>query len=67
MDKPDNDNGRQFHITLNNYDRRALDFVRSSKGAISKSAALRVCIRAAALQLGFSGALDASQEIFEKK
>lgn len=51
----DNDNGKQFHITLNGYDRRALQFFRFKYGPeISSSAAIRACIRAAALKLGFN-------------
>ena len=66
MAKQDNDNGKRFHITLNAYDQRALEFVRNARGKASAVAAMRVCVRAAALQLGFTGAMDDSQEIFSK-
>jgi hypothetical protein len=52
MDKPDNNNGKQFHITLNSYDRAALDHMRVHYGT-SRSGAIRACIRAAAQQIGF--------------
>lgn len=52
MDKPDNENGIQFHITLNRYDRQALEHMRLHFGT-SKSGAIRACIRAAAQQIGF--------------
>lgn len=63
----DNDNGKRLHFTLNSYDRKALEFVRNkTNSSMSASAALRVCIRAAALQLGFNGPRDASDEIYGK-
>lgn len=52
MDKPDNDNGKQFHVTLNNFDRRALEFMRGHYGT-SLAGAIRASIRAAARNLGF--------------
>lgn len=51
--KEDNDNGVRFHITLNKYDRDALDYMKNAHG-VSRSAAIRVSIRAAAVQIGFA-------------
>lgn len=51
-EKPDNDNGVRYHITLNKYDREALEHMGAVHG-VSRSAAIRVCIRAAALNVGF--------------
>lgn len=51
--RTDNDNGKQFHITLGAYDRNALKFFRDRQGDLSASAAIRACIRAAAMKLGF--------------
>lgn len=49
----DNDNGTRFHVTLNAYDKEALKFFRLRQGDLSASAAIRACIRAAAMKLGF--------------
>lgn len=51
-EKPDNHNDRRFHVTLAPYDVEALRFMRAHHGT-SLTAAIRVCIRAAARQLGF--------------
>jgi hypothetical protein len=62
----DNDNGKRFHVTLNAYDRRALEFVRGKVGGnISMTKAIVASVRAAAIQLGFNGAMEPSQEIFK--
>jgi hypothetical protein len=50
----ENDNGRQFHITLNRYDRDVLEAMKARHGT-SLSGAIRACIRAAGLQLGMAG------------
>jgi len=52
MEKPDNDNGKRFHITLNAYDRSALRFMQAKYGA-SAAGAIRASLRAAAIHLGF--------------
>ncbi len=57
----DNDNGKQFHITLNAYDRAALARMRAHYGT-SWSGAIRSCIRAAALGIGFKPPDVASEE-----
>jgi hypothetical protein len=59
---------KMFHVRLNSYERKALEFVRQSQAdKMSKTRTIGICIRAAAIQLGFSGALDAAEEIFRKK
>ncbi len=64
----DNDNGHRFHLTLNSYERKALEFVRLTQAEkMSYAKAIRTCIKAAALQLGFNGALDAAEEVFKNK
>ena len=52
MAKLDNENGKQFHVTLNSYDRQLLDKMRAKFGT-SWSGAIRACIRAAGDQIGF--------------
>lgn len=48
----DNENGKQYHIRLNNYDREALNRMQVHYGT-SWAGAIRACIRAAAMQIGF--------------
>jgi hypothetical protein len=64
----DNDNGKRFHVTLNSYERKALEFVRLQQAdRMSRTKTIGVCIRAAAIQLGFNGSLDAAEDVFRRK
>ena len=47
----DNNNGKQFHITLNSHDRKVLEAMKARYGT-SWSGAIRACIRAAGMQVG---------------
>jgi hypothetical protein len=44
----------RYHITLWGYDRKALAYMRAHYGFTTRSAAIRACIRAAAVQVGFA-------------
>lgn len=43
----------QIHAWFSEYDKRALEFLKTCKGAASASAALRAAIRGTAIRLGF--------------
>ncbi len=53
----DSDYDKELHVRLNKYDREALAFMRANHG-VSAAGAVRMCIRAAARQLGFGPAFN---------
>lgn len=52
MSEKDNEGRHRYHIRLNSYDRKCLEYMKARHG-ISWAAAMRVCVRAAAWQMGF--------------
>lgn len=54
---------RQIHMTLSAYERRALEYIRHQRGEVSIPGAIRTCITAVAVQLGFD---DLAKNIFKE-
>jgi len=57
------DSAEELHIRLSSYEKKALDFMRARHSGVSRTEAVRLCIRASAMRLGFKDPDFASSDI----